>query len=487
MNAMAGITATAALKEKILLNMQGIEPRPRLSARKIAVACFAVTVCLFSTLVYAGVIDLGPIYKLVFGDGAGYIEQYVRPLETVYPQDVSTIVNNGEQTFGEYEAEADSLSDISDGIQIRLLSAYNDAKSLRIFAAATDLVGDRLSIETRFADWWLDQGHGGSIGVIDYDSTTKTAILLIASLGGEHKGQANLQINGYTDNGQFIENKAEPTINLYDLLQEPPVVMPLAEVYFTGGSNINAHNQEELAQFMETAQVLGFGAMAVSFESIAWSVITNVGFVDGSLHIQTITYPQNGNNLHLPAIRLADKTGNVLYNADLSISYRKSRNIGSFLDDELSAIDASQNPEYTDMIYKNITAPEQLRGLSVYLDYVLEPQANAGSWQFSFAVPEPATMNIAVMKELTINGHRVFVDTVSLSPTGVSLKLPSSYLTDYQPDQVAVVYQDGSVVSLADITQSGHEDEIILTFGGSIIEVEKVRELVVNGEVVAVP
>lgn len=489
--AMREIKATEGLKEKILSNAKQnvIKINPgnyvdekhfRFQVKRIiAVSCVAATL-IFSALAYTGVIDLSGIYRAVFRDDTGYIEQHMQPItssNSIQLPDTAGAASNTGQADTATSKTTYTTQCTSNGIQMKLLSAVNDEKSLQLFVVATDITGNRLSGKTNFDYWSLDQGHGGNISVVDYDQSTKSAVLLITSLGYNQAGVANLQINGFSNGRKFYEGKAENKLNLYDLLQQQPSSAQSQDEVLVRGY---ASQSKAGEQVIKTTNLLGFNDMSVGFENIDWCTISNIGFVDGVLHIQTKIMIDNyygaGSN-DLASINLIDKDSNALFNGHLSVAYSN----------RYDEYNGSSYSVYKDMIYTDITTPEQLKGISVSIDYMEEGQSEEGNWQFVFEIPDKAAMDINVNKTLRINGNEVSVDTVSISPLGVSLKLPTKYVSDYQhADKASVVYQDGTVIPLDISTITGYNNDSVLTFEGKIIEIEKVKSVIINDTIIPV-
>lgn len=468
MDAMEKIKASTSLKKRIFDarlepsagNTKSERKHPRYSFRKVLIATFVLVMCLFSTLVYAGIIDLSQIYKTIFPDNTGYIEQYIQP-----------ITSDSDETNN----ETDTTECVSNGIRIKLISAINDNNALQLFATATDMTGNRLSEESRFDDWGFSQGHGGNISVIDYKDTTKTATLLITSLGENLQGQSNLTIRGFASNRHFYKNQAENNINLYELLQEDSAtVLSQEEVFVSGGG---VQNQEDELIY-KTTDVLGFEERSDVFDTIDWCKISNIGFIDGYLHIQTQTMSDNQNDL--ASITLVNNENETSLRGHLFLSYASKEH-------QQTKNNLLPYPIYKDMIYKGITSPEQLKDLSITIDYMEEGQIVTGDWSFSFNVPNKATTNIKITKEITLNENKIAVDTVWLSPFGLSFSLEKDDIADYQyADNVSITYHDNTVVLLKEITMTGYNGETMLTFGGKVIEVEKIKSITVNDEIITV-
>ncbi len=481
-NAMAEIKATSSLKRRIASKIQQTQRdsvnvrRPHGWPVKRAVAiCCATVVCIFSTLAYAGVIDWVGIYRGVFGDNAAHVEPYITPIMGEATRTTrSTVESNQTQVPIVAEADANVIESTYDGIVIKLLSAINDDNALRIFATVTDTTGDRIGENTRFDYWGLEQGYGGNISIVDYNRDTRTATLLITSMGDHAPGAASLWIDGFVGDRRFIQNHTQSSIDLYDALQkQTAVTLSRDDVYVIGGATQSGEQQ----QLRDATDVLAMDALSVALDGVDWCVITNVGFVDGRLHIQTRTLSDNQNDL--ASMDVTDARGAV-HQGHLQIGYVAPEH-------GYAENNRSPYPIYKEMIYPDITDLEQLKGASVSIDYLHQGQTYDGEWRFSFEIPEKALVSINVYKDVNINGKDVYVDTVSLSPLGVTLHLNENITTDYDFDKAdiaSVTYEDGVVVPLT-LRIDGYEDTSTLTFGG-VIEMERVRGITINGRTLTV-
>jgi len=123
----------------------------------------------------------------------------------------------------------------------------------------------------------------------------------------------------------------------------------------------------------------------------------------------------------------------------------------------------------------------------VVIDTLEQGSTFEGSWEFSFDIPEKITTEFAVGKEISINGELIKLDTVSLSPLGIILDLPVNIARNYRHDDTAcVIYEDGTIIDLNETLILGNQDLSTLKFGGNVVEVARVKTIVINGEVITV-
>ena len=483
------VRATPGLKRAILTKTPLRREWRGSSFRVVAAVCAVLLSVFISTiLVYAGVLDFSRIYRIIFGQGSEIVQHYIEPIaEDIENADDTGMVREDAENIHATEPEkvrAGNIESVDDGISIRLVSVLHGAGDLRIFATATDLTGDRLDKETRFDDWSLSQGYGGNISVVDFDAATRTTALMITSLGENQPGEASLKINSYINGRSFRQGINENELNFYDLLRNhTPNLMPREQLWSNGGSILmtgGAFSHDEAEELAESSGILKPDETSLSFSSIDWCTISNVGFVDGHFHIQTKIAPGCENDL--ASVSFVNQNGEVVYNGYLSLNFADIREVGEG--------DVHQHEviaQYKEMIYEQVTDIEQLNGLSVTIDYLREGLTVMGKWEFSFQIPEKSVADINVFSGLVIDGKIIKPDKISVSPLGVTFHLPENITEDYsRKDTLRVLYENGEAVTLEATTVNGYGGTSALTFSGQIIDAERVRSIVLNGEVIEV-
>ena len=436
----------------------------KFSFKKWALGGVAAVMILTTTLVYAEIIDISKVYRIIFGENSEYIDSYIEPLENSKDIMSADEDNNKEVPL--------SIQSEYDGIVIKLISAINDENALRIFATAKDTKGDRLGEDLDFTSWGLSQGNGGNLSVVDYDNETKTATLMITSLGSDHQGSATLKVNGFSTGREFLEDLPENNINISELLKEHTAkIISQDEVWKRGGGGDSKLYGE--------SRLLKFDEMDIPLENVDMFSISNIGFVDGLFHIQT--------KAKLSGASLVDGyyINAKFVNSEREIVYDSISRIDFITDEKYAYERYSKEPhdEYSEIIYDNITSPEQLNDLSLTIDYMKSPEITEGNWEFSFMIPEKVTTDFKVDREININGDQIRINMISLSPIGVTLHLNQDMSDDYNhSDLVYVEYIDGTRIELDQASIHTYQFESTLVFKGDIIEIEKVQSIIINGE-----
>ena len=460
------------IKDKFALRAK--MQRNRVSFKKAAAALAAavmIFVTAISALAYADVIDMGRIYRAVFGENSEYIELHIEPLDGEYGSAPAALVgnDNGEDTsHAEYPPRLQITSEY-DGIVVRLISAINDENVLRIFAAVTDTTGDRLGESLEFTDWFLSQGYGGNVSTIGYDAVSKTATVMITSLGDDHRGLATLTVDGLSTGRELLEDLPESHIDIVELVnRHSPNTISQDEVWKEGGGG-ELHSNSRLLKADE---------IDIQLKNTNIFSISNLGFVDGVLHVQTKASAGGGAFVdgYFINLRLVSPEEETAYDEGARLD---------FVGREYAFAESRNEPfdKYSEFIFKNITTPEQLIGLSLVIGIMKPPVIIEGHWEFSFIVPEKATKEFHVDREIIVDGEKIRISMVSLSPLGVTIHLPKNMAATYgHSDTVYIEYGDGTVVELNQSSIHGYESGSSLIFGGQFIEIENVQSIVVNGE-----
>ena len=443
----------------------------KFSFKKLALVGVAASMIFATTLAYAGVIDISKVYRIIFGENSEYIESYIKPLVDI--NDITPVHENHDQDkSGNLVENKASIQSQYDGIVMKLISAINDENTLRIFATVTDTKGNRLDESLDFTSWGLSQGYGGNISVIDYNNETKTATLMITSLGNDHQGSATLTVNGFSTGREFLEDLPESNINISELLKgHTPKIMSQDEVWKRGGGGDH--------KLYEESRLLEFDEMDIPFDHTDMFSISNIGFVDGLFHIQMKAI------LDDTALIDGHYINAKLVNSEKEIVYDSAAGINFIADRKYAYESYSKEPhdEYIELIYDNITNPKQLNDLSITIDYMKSPKITEGNWEFSFMIPEKVTTEFHVNKEIHINGEKLKIDMISLSPIGITVHLPQNISVDYNHnDMVYVEYGDGTIIELNQSSIHTYENESTLIFGGHIIEIENIQRIIINGE-----
>lgn len=170
------------------------------------------------------------------------------------------------------------------GIKMEVVAAYNDDEMAVIYLTMQDLTGDRIDESLDLYNYTLSEGALFNSQIIDYDEETKTATLRIQANGGEKMNGKKLSfaVKSFLS-GSLVFDEVETGINLMDIEDDSSQTIPLNMERVSGGSGTMFDLWEEQG----TIQVLKEDEMNISLPQIDFMYISNIGYIDNKLHIQT--------------------------------------------------------------------------------------------------------------------------------------------------------------------------------------------------------
>jgi len=276
----------------------------------------------------------------------------------------------------------------------------------------------------------------------------------------------------------LLEGLPESNINISTLLEgHTPSLITQGDVWVGGGA---IRDPDTGSVLYKDSPLLAVDEMNVKFDNTDVYSISNIGFVDGRLHIQikAVLTGVDRNGFYV-AVEFVNAEGDIVNNDDVAIQFIADRNYAyGHLREEFPYI-----VEYRELIYSGITNFEQLDDLSMTLTYMKSPRIIEGQWEFSFMIPDKVTTAFHIDRELQINGENIKINMISLSPLGITIHLLESISNDYtHNDTVRVEYKNGTTFELNHSYIQTYESESSLIFGGQIIEIENVQSILINGE-----
>ncbi len=430
--------------KNIFLTKTHSKKKPAPKKKMLFAASIAAAFLLFSGFVYAGIIDLNKIYEMAFGNSAEYMSQY------------GTIINGGNS---------------DNGIQLNLLSAIKDEDKMLVFFNLTDTSEDRLSATMDLYDSWaLDQGNGGNCRLLSYDENTKTASFVITSVGASTNKTATLTIKSFLKSLEFRKNLKENGIDIISALSDyKPEVIPFSQVRGDGiGAGIAQESKYSLSDdSLDNFKVLQADQVAIEFQNINWSTISNVGFIDGELHIQT--KPIDNTFSNIMNMHFVDENNTPVFTNELSINYGKRVN--------------GTGGAYDEFVFENIKEISQLQNLRLVIDVAEYGDYFTGNWSASFKVPPQARkITIPVQDTIMLANEAIKADIITLSPLGLTIQYKTEILnpTGDNTDKAFITYNNSTVVDFQSKSRGVNEKNCTYTFSDPIIEIEKVVSVTIN-------
>lgn len=296
------------------------------------------------------------------------------------------------------------------GIKVEVLYAVNDSHTAKVFFTIQDVLGEnRVNEMLDLCDSYHINGPTAfGIEFISYDKDTQTALYMMEGLGGEGLSgkMAGFKIDTLMSNKKEFE-WYNTGINLSANISENAKAVPLSDYAYTGGS-------EEFEQILEPDQMnLSLG------ENIDFVTISNVGFIDGKLHIQTKWETSFDNHGEL---WLTDKNGVVNEEAN---QIEHSLNYFRTSEDE-EKCGNNLFTKHIEYVY-DIANVEELSQYELWGRFVKDGTFTKGKWEVNFRLENAegiTVMNPAgAAKSLEITSLGIYVTQYENSKEDCTIQL----------------------------------------------------------------
>jgi hypothetical protein len=348
----------------------------------------------------------------------------------------------------------ESISE-DDGIKMEVVAAKNDDEMAVIYVTLQDLTGNRIDETIDLYDYSLSGAHMFNSQIVDYDEKTNTATLRIQANGGENlnKQKVNFRITSFLSYKQTFE--VAVNANLKELTSNLPKTVPLDMNNIPGGGG---ESFPELKS-QGILQVLKPNENTITLPEIKFMHISNIGFIDDRLHIQTKWNKDNvGNHGYFYFINdFGDKIhpSSVNFGTDKS-GYTKYGN------------------EYTEYVFDKDLVDVEEQELFGY--FVSNGKYTTGNWNTTFKMQ-------SVQDEINHDFNKSFgtwsAKSVSISSLGVTLNGNGKF--NDSNIKVSAKMTDGSVYRLDPITNFSDNEEITIKFVSPLpLELSKVKTISVN-------
>ena len=361
------------------------------------------------------------------------------------------------------------ISSEDNGIKMEAVAAMNDDETAVFYLTLQDLTGDRIdkTLYLRPGDYSFTDTINYGWEIVNYDPTTKTATLrMLAS------GMAGLNGKKVTFSlGPFIGKRQSDTVNTGISLANIPRV--------SASETVNCHIKGleggDYEEFIEDGaiKILRPDQMNLSLPNINFVHISNVGFIDGRLHIQ-IERSDHGLDGE-EYLYLADSQGNPLHNL-------KDYTYGEIIFGTDESGDPVQGSKYKEYIFdiKNLN----LNKTVLAGDFVTNENYITGNWKTTFKIQSVKAIKTS---ECNIKLDTWTINKISLSPMGIVLKGVNSSneqkTLPLTPITILVNMTDGSTETYKSLTGYDNSTGLVeVNFTPSLpLEVSKVKSITING------
>lgn len=363
----------------------------------------------------------------------------------------ATIPSVNSWLFGVNESIADMLYPVNlsfedNGIKLEVIYAANDNHTSMVYFSLQDITSDRIDDTADIYNYNLIGANVATCRLVSYDENSNTTFFQMLGFGGSDMAGDMTLLSIQS----FISDKTEyapydTQINIAELIKQDVSTISLTEFYFSGGGGMDLDEQMD---------VLALDKMNLSLgEDIDFVSITNIGFIDDMLHIQTKWDESVDNHGYLS---LLDKDGNSIPNA--SYCFRP--------DDYTQGRDAY--PGYIEYVY-DIGCIEELKNCSLWAEFVKEGKYTKGKWNVNFRLSDADAIKIS----------NDFAESIEISSLGIYIDGYNSSNTDCD---IVINLKDGTEDIIKN-SISSDKSSLDIIFDRPL-NIEDIKNVTLNGKLI---
>ncbi|MGO4731173.1 hypothetical protein [Paenibacillus sp. 2KB_22] len=347
------------------------------------------------------------------------------------------------------------------GIRMEVIGAVRDGDTTEIYVSLSDLTGHRIDETLDVYDYRVTGGNANNAQIIHYDDAEKTAIVRFLIQGKVTKNRITVQINtlmsgtslqdGYNVQVDWEQLLQEKKINSYDILDRD-------RISGWGG-------ETDIQMETDPIPVLHQDVTNVPVSGIDWMHISNMGFVEGKLHIQINPDNEIGEYNH-GYFYFTDEQGQKLDIPQYSISYGRYMKNGVDI-----------GGDYIEYVY-DLSAVDKLDTLRLQGSFTSISEVVQGNWKTTFNLGQNALSKKGNI-QLDVNG----ASQANLTLSSVGVTLTGEVLSKIRVEnlRIEVHMKDGTSINAA----SGFiqlDQDIIKWISPKTIPVNDVSYVLINGE-----
>ncbi|MGL4344014.1 MAG: hypothetical protein ACRCTE_02375 [Cellulosilyticaceae bacterium] len=438
-----------AVREKTMM-----KERPLITKRKLNVALIAAIIVILSGTVIARTLPHLHRLRASISPEMGAILQ---------PIEVEDEASRSEQA---YEG-VDSLKGVVDqGIEIKPLAVVNDEDMVIIYLTIQDLEEDRINETLSIGEYFVEGGTIHNAQVIDYDEESQMAIVQVTSQGGSALNHKSMEvaIGSLTTSKKEID---QLPINLQ--LNNLPQLSDSETVWMTRKDTQGGGGSGDMWNVLEEAgriRLLKPNQIQLDIPEVEGVTLTNVGFIDGKLHLQT-KWEENDKNRR-GYFYLTNQKGEKIK--------IKENNFYFGVDQENKVEFGRQYVEYILDINQEDMAQFELRGYFAEDGAVIE-----GEWRQKIDLDAVGEI---IKMPCDIEAEDWLIKELSLSPLGVTL---NGVGKAEEKIQCSLLMTSGEVRGFDSTSTSHQMGDIIMKFGvAEPIDVTRVASIQIGENVIQI-
>lgn len=350
------------------------------------------------------------------------------------------------------------------GIKMEVVAAMSDDDTAVVYISMQDLTADRVDEDIDFYNYSITGLHSFTSQVISYDKASRTAIVRLLANGGSRLNgkKVTVNVNSFLSDKQSY-NLFDTGIDLVKAVNDSNTsTIPLDMHNIPGGSGDLFNKLIEKG----TINILKTDEMNIALPNINFAHISNIGIIDGQLHVQT-KWNGNGIDDH-GTFALIDSSGNRINPSNIYFGTDEKGN-------------TKYGSEYVEYIFQ--VKKTELNNYRLNADhFTTSGQYTEGKWQTTFKIE---AVEKSTVVDCDMNSGGIKINKVSVSPIGVSI-IGNGNIKDNTNDiSVSVKMNDGSILALKSVISQREDDMIICKYMPTEpIKVANVKEININGKVV---
>ncbi len=292
---------------------------------------------------------------------------------------------------------------IEQGIKVEVVAVARYDNMVKAYITFQDLEGERIGEDLNFLDYYSIKG-ANSCGwsMIDYDKENKKATILLEAENDTKFEGENLTFkveNIFYDNKKYEDY--EIGVDLSKISHDPSYINATTKQFMSwshGNLYGGLHSDNEIVPIL-TPHVIDF-----KFPDIKTSMISNIGVIDGKLHVQVwrdTNFDGQGVDIYLK-----NSKGERI-DRDTHINFKI---------DELKKL---KNPKYS--YYSEYIFDIDTDNLDEYklLGYFSTSKQLKGNWEVSFTAEDS---EILELKDIEINEPKgIKIEKIGINPFGISI------------------------------------------------------------------
>ncbi|MHC1747927.1 MAG: hypothetical protein AB9856_05980 [Cellulosilyticaceae bacterium] len=335
-------------------------------------------------------------------------------------------------------------STVDQGIEIKSLAVINDDDMVIIYLTIQDLEQDRINETLTIGEYFVEGGTIHNAEVIDYNKESKTAIVQVTTQGGKEFNNKSIEV---TIKSLLTSREELDQLPINLKLSDVPELSDSEIVWMTREDTQGGGGSGDMWNILEAdgqIKLLKPNQIQLDIPEVEGIAITNVGFIDGRIHIQT-KWEENDKDRH-GYFYLVDQRGEKIK--------VKENNFYFGVDKKNEIQFGRQYVEYIlDIDKENI---EQLKLVGYFAE---DGEVIEGEWNQE--VDLNAVGNI-IKIPCDIQAEGWDIKEVSVSPLGVTLKGTG---TVKEKVTCSILMESGEIKVFDSISTSNQAGDIIMKLG----------------------